>query len=45
MALRARHGAHARLDHDERIRRVGQAVVLGDESELQLETGSHAGLS
>ena len=45
MALGARDRTHRRLHHDEGVGRVGKAVVLGDESELQLETGGHAGLS
>jgi hypothetical protein len=43
--LRARHRTHARFDDDERVRRVGEAIVLGDETELQLESGAQAGLS
>ena len=45
VALRAGHGSHARLDHEEGVRRVVEAVVLGDEAEFQLESGGHAGLS
>ena len=45
MALRAGDGADARLDDDEGVGRVVEAVVLGDEAELQLESGGHAGLS
>ena len=45
VALRARHRTDARFDHDERIRRVRESVVLGDESELQLESGGHTALS
>ena len=45
MALRARDGADARLDDDERVGRVGEAVVLGDDAELHLESDGHPGLS
>ena len=45
MALGARHRADARLDDDERVGRVGEAVVFGDDAELHLESDGHAGLS
>ena len=44
MALGARDGPDARLDDDERVGRVGEAVVLGDDAELHLESDGHAGL-
>ena len=45
MALRARDGTDARLDDDERVGRVGESVMLGDDAELQLEPDGHPGLS
>ena len=43
VALRARDRTDARLDHDERVGRVGEAVVLGDDAELHLESNGQSG--
>ena len=45
VALRARDRADARFDDDERVRRVGESVVLGDDAELHVESYGHPGLS
>ena len=45
VALGARDGTDARLDDDERVGRVGESVVLGDDAELHLEPYGHPGLS
>ncbi len=45
MPLGAGDGAHARLDHDERVGRVVETVVLGNDAKFQLESDGHPGLS
>ncbi len=42
--LRARHRADAGLDDDDRVRRVGEAIVLGDDTELHMEADGHVPL-
>jgi hypothetical protein len=39
--LRARDRTDAGLDDDDRVRRVGEAIVLGDDTELHLEADGH----
>ena len=43
MPLRARDRTHARLDDDEGVGRVGEAVVLGDDAELHLQSNGQSG--
>ena len=45
MTLRARHGSDARLDDDERVGRIGEAIVFGNDAEFHLEPYGHPGLS
>jgi hypothetical protein len=44
VALRASHRTDARLDHDQRVGRVGESIVLRDDTELELEPNGHPSL-
>ena len=45
MPLGPRDGTDARLHDDEGVRRIGEAIMLGHDTELQLQSDGHAGLS
>ena len=45
VALRPRDGTDARFDDDERVGRVGESIMLGDDTELHVEPYGHPGLS
>ncbi|HEY8818515.1 MAG TPA: hypothetical protein VIM25_06815 [Candidatus Limnocylindrales bacterium] len=45
MTLRTGDRTNARFDDDERVGRVFEPVVLGDDTELHLEPYGHPGLS
>ena len=44
MTLGPRDGTDARFDDDERVGRVGESIMLGDDAELHVEPYGHPGL-